>query len=524
MNKTRLLAAVAAIVWGCGTATAADLTIGMRSEVVMDPHFMWSNSNAAYYVQTYGYLLQPDEKAQIQPMLAKSWRFVDETTWEFTLRDDARFHDGSPVTADDVVASFHRAGNLPGAAAPYTGALAGIREVTAPDRLTVRITTDRPLPPLPYQAAQIPIIPKRIATTATTADFTRLTAAIGAGPYKFTSFVPGDRLVVERFDGYFGPKPEWDKVTFRFISDNATRAAALLAGGIDVADAVPTADVKRLRDDPRIAVHTGMSDRVIYLMMDTERDRSPFVTDINGAPLDRNPFKDVRVRRALTHAINRDAIVSRVMDGLATPAGQMVPPGFGGYNPEIAVPAYDRELSRRLLAEAGYPNGFGVTLHCPNDRYVNDARVCQAVGQQFAQVGLKVKVDTMPRNVYFPKLLDHKGERFSLFMFGWGSSSGGEAEALWQILHSYDPEKKLGAVNSAHYSNPRLDAMVQQALTILDAPERHAVEQKAMALAMDDVAAIPLHYQAVVVGTRKGLDYAIHADESTLATAVTTTH
>ena len=505
-----------------GSAAAAELQIGMRSEVVMDPHFMWSNSNAAYYVQTYGYLLQPDEKAQMQPMLAKSWKTVDNTTWEFQLREDAKFHDGTPVTAEDVVASFNRAANLPGAAAPYAGAIAGIKEVTAPSRFLVRITTDGPLPPLPYQAAQIPIIPKRIAASATTADFSNLSAAIGAGPYKFSSYVPGDRLVVERFDGYFGPKPEWDKVTFKFITDNASRTAALLAGSIDVADAVATADVKRLREDPNISVHSGTSDRVIYMAMDTERDRSPFITDNSGVPLERNPFKDIRVRQAMTHAINRQAIVDRVMDGLAMPASQMVPPGFGGYNPDIQVPAYDRELARKLLAEAGYPDGFGLTIHCPNDRYVNDARVCQAVGQQLAQINLKVKVETLPRNVYFPKILDHKGERFSFFMFGWGSSSGGEAEALWQIMHSYDPEKQLGAVNSGHYSNSKLDGMVEEALKVLDASKRHALEQKAMAVAMDDVATIPLHYQAVVVATRKGLDYRIHADESTLATAVTT--
>ncbi|OIS93659.1 hypothetical protein BLA27_10130 [Brucella cytisi] len=503
-------------------ALAAELQIGMRSEMVMDPHFMWSNSNAAYYVQTYGYLLQPDEKAQMQPMLAASWKAVDDTTWEFQLRDDAKFHDGTPVTAEDVVASFSRAANLPGAAAPYTGAMAGIKEVTAPDRLLVRITTDVPLPPLPYQAAQIPIIPKRIATSASTADFANLSAAIGAGPYKFSSYVPGDRLVVERFDGYFGPRPEWDKVTFKFITDNASRTAALLAGSIDVADAVATSDVKRLREDPNVSVHNGTSDRVIYMAMDTERDRSPFITDNTGVPLEHNPFKDIRVRQAVTHAINRQAIVDRVMDGLAVPASQMVPPGFGGYNPDIQVPAYDRKLAGELLAKAGYPEGFGLTIHCPNDRYVNDARVCQAVGQQLAQIKLKVKVETLPRNVYFPKVLDHKGERFSFFMFGWGSSSGGEAEALWQIMHSYDPEKQLGAVNSGHYSNPKFDGMVEEALKVLDAPRRHALEQKAMEVAMEDVATIPLHYQAVVVGTRKGLDYRIHADESTLATAVTT--
>jgi peptide/nickel transport system substrate-binding protein len=517
----RCVALAIAILTAIALPVAADeLRVGARAEIVMDPHFMWSGSNTSYYVQTYGYLLQLDEQAQVQPMLAESWRFLDQTTWEFNLRKGVTFHDGSPFTAEDVVATFKRVPNVPNAAGPYTGALLGIKGVEAVDPYTVRFLTDKPIPVIPHQIAQIPIIPKKIAETASTADFNTGKAAIGAGPYRFVKYIPGDQLVLERNETYWGAKPEWQKVTFKFISDDAARVAALLSGDVDVVDFVPPTDVKRLRENPQIAVHVGPSDRVIYLWMDVERDNSPFITDASGHAGIKNPFTDIRVRQAIGHAINRDVITGRVMDGLATPASELVPPGFGGYNKDIPIPAYDPDLAKRLLAEAGLKDGFGVTIHCPNDRYVNDARICQAVGQQLAQIGLKIKVETLPKSIFFPKVTEHGGQRFSLFLMGWGSSSGGEADALWQVLHSYDKTKSIGTWNLGHYSNPKVDALVDSALSTLDRQARLKIEEEAMALAMQDGAVVPLHFQSVIVATRKDLSYRVYADENTRATAV----
>ncbi|HTV71405.1 MAG TPA: ABC transporter substrate-binding protein [Rhizobiaceae bacterium] len=501
-------------------AAADELTIGARSELTMDPHFLWTGANTSYHVQIYGALLQLDAKAQVRPMLAESWRTVDDTTWEFKLREGVVFHDGTPFTAADVVATFKRLPNVPNAAGPLTGALVGIRDVVAVDDFTVHVLTNGPSPVVPHQVAQIPIIPSEIAESATTADFNTGKAAIGAGPFAIDTYVAGDRLELRRFDQFWGDKPEWERATFRFISDDSARVAAFLSGSVDMIDAVPPVDVSRLRETPEAIVHTGSSDRVIFLWMDHERDVTPFATDLDGKPLAKNPFKDSRVRRAINHAINRDVIVDRVMDKLAIPASQIVPPGFGGYDEAIDVPSYDPELAKSLLKEAGYPDGFGLTIHCPNDRYVNDGAVCQAVGQQLAQIGLKMIVEPMPRAVYFPMVTDHAGERSSLFLFGWGSSSGGEADLLWQGIHTFDKDKKLGTWNLGHYSNAEADALIEKALVTLDADERHRIEAGVIKTIMEDVAVVPLHYQTVNVATRKGLSYTVHADENTLITEV----
>lgn len=207
--------------------------------------------------------------------------------------------------------------------------------------------------------------------------------------------------------------------------------------------------------------------------------------------------------------------------GLAIPTGQIVPPGFGGYDANLAVPRYDPEQAKKLLAEAGDPNGFGLTVTCTNDRYPNDDKVCQAVGQMLARIGLKMKVTTMPRSVFFGKAIDPKGERFSLGMLGWGSQSSGEADALMQALHSYDPPKGLGTWNFGHYSNPQVDALIEKAENTLDDTARFKLEAEAMKMAMDDAAMIPLYTQTVAAATRKGLHFTVYASEWTPATAIT---
>ncbi|MFI0847739.1 ABC transporter substrate-binding protein [Mesorhizobium sp. IMUNJ 23232] len=498
-------------------AMAADLTIGARTEIAMDPHYMWSDGNTSYYAQIYGALVGTDEKAQIVPGLAESWKPVSETEWHFTLRAGLKFDDGTPLTAQDVVDSFERARTLPNAAGPYSGAIRGITTVKAVDARTVSVITEMPDPIVPYRVAQIQIVPSRIAKSASTDDFNAGRTVVGAGPYKFVSYQAGDRLVLKANPDYWGPKPKWDQVTFRFIPDDAARVAALLGGDADLIDFVPPSFAERLRDDPKTSVVTAPSDRVIYLIMDTERDQTPFVTDKEGKPLAKNPFKDKRVREALTIAVDRDALAKRVMDGLAFPAGQLTPQGFGGYDPGINVPQTDLERARKLLADAGYPDGFAVTLHCTNDRYVNDARVCQALGQMFARVGIKVDVQTMPRAVFFPRATDHKGERFSFLMLGWGSSTSGEADALPQGIHTYDPTKGFGTWNLGHYSNPVADELISRSQSEMDTEKRPATLAQAMRVTMGDFAVIPLYYQSVVVATRKGLSYTPWASERTNA-------
>ena len=503
-----------------GPALADDLTIGARAEVTMDPHYLFLDTNVAYNRHIYGSLVVRDARAQPKPYLAESWKPVSDTVWEFKLRKGVTFHDGSAFDAADVAATIKRVPNVPGAASPYTGAIRGIVDVEIVDDHTIRFHTDGPVPGLPAQIVPISILPSEIASTVETADFNTGRSVIGAGPYKFVEYLPGDRLVLARNEAYWGEAPEWDNLTFRFISDDAARVAALLGGDVDLIDSVPPADAVRLRNDPETTVHTGPSARTIYMIMDMERDQTPFVTAKDGSALDVNPFKDRRVREAFLIAMNRDAITARVMDDLAFPAGQPVPEGIPGYNDAIAVPTYDVDRAKALLAEAGYPDGFGLEVHCTNDRYVNDDKVCQAVGQMLARIGIAVKVTTMPKSVYFGKAADHEGERFSFFMIGWSSATG-EASVLWDCLHTVDKDRGLGTWNLGHYSRPEFDVAVRDAITTLDAGERRAKLENAMAMAMDDIAVIPLHYQSVIVGSRKGISYETYLDENTLGFAAT---
>lgn len=514
---------VAAIVLGGAVAhsvAAQNLTIGTRSEMTLDPHQFWSTPNRAYNVQLYGSLVQLDDHLRPQPMLARSWRLADDTTWDFTLNDAARFHDGSPVTAEDVVASFDRARNLPNAAASYKGALGGIREIKSVDPQTVRFVTDRPNPALLHQVAQIAIIPATVAKSATAADFVSGRAAIGAGPYRFVRFQPGDRLVLARNDKYFGEQPKWGDVTFRTITDDAARVAALLGGDVDVIDLVPPSDIPRLRGDKGTAISMGSSDRTMYLIPDTSSERSPFIRDLDGKPLDRNPLKDLRVRQALSLAIDRDALVQRVMDGAGSPANQTVAPDVLGFDKELPPPRYDLAKAKQLLTEAGYPKGFGLAIHCTNDRYINDARLCQTLAQMLSRLGLKMEVQTLPRAVLFPKITSPEGERPALTLLAFGSGTTGDAGGvLNNTLHSYDKAKGFGAWNVGRYANPQADALIERAAIVLDPEQRGRLQAEAVGATMKDLAVIPLFHSNVVVGTRKGIAYRVYADESTLADA-----
>lgn len=494
---------------------STDLTIGARTELAMDPHSQWLDTNTAYYNHIYSALTKIDEKSQIGPDLALSWQTVSPTEWHFKLRPGIKFHNGEPLMAKDVVASIQRARTLPNATSPYTGAISSVQDVSAIDDLTVSVKTTRADPALLYGLGYIAIIPESL-TKATTDSFNTGTSVVGSGPYKFVSYRAGDRIVLERNPGYYGAKPKWDKVTFRFIADDGARVAALLGGDVDLIDFVPPRLIERLKSAPNVNVFTGVSDRPIYLIMDTERDNSPFIRGSNGEKLTKNPLKDRRVREALTIGIDRNLMAKRVMEGAAEPASQTVAPHFAYSNPSIPMPGYNVDEAKKLMAEAGYPNGFSLTVHCTNDRYVNDEKVCQAIGQMLSRVGLKMDVQTLPRSVFFPMATNHKPEgRYSFLLLGYASS--GDAGFFPNALHSYSSEKKLGSWNLGHYSNAEVDTAIGRGLAASDLKGRYAAFSDAIKVAMDDRALIPLYTQSVVVATKKGLSYTTWANERTIA-------
>lgn len=523
MKKKTLLAAVlfSTLVLAPSFGKAANLTVGARAEPAVDPHFLYVNTNIAYSRHLFDGLTLKDANAQPMAGLATSWKSLDEKTWEFKLRKGVKFHDGSDFTADDVIFTFNRVPNIPNNPNPYTPNMRSVAGIEKVDSHTIKITTKAPDPVLPATIAGIFIVSHKAAKDALPADFRSGKAAIGTGPYKFVSFTPGDRLVLARNDSYWGGKEPWERVTFRVMSNDASRMAALLAGDVDMVGNVPPGDVGRLQRDPNVTIFKRPSDRIIYMIMDVLRDSSPDITDKDGKPLAKNPLKDPKVRKALSMAIDRKLIVEKVMEGLATPASQLVVEGILGHNSALKVETYDPAAAKKLLAEAGWPNGFGLTVRGPNNRYVNDAKICEALGQMLAKIGLKVKVETEPLNVYFPKIKvsdQLKTVKYSFMMMGWGfSGTGDSSQFMNTVLHSYNKARRFGPGNRSGYVDAKLDKMIEDAGMTFERKDREKKLKDAIAYVTDVRFAIPLHYQVVVVGARKGVTVTPRIDEMLLA-------
>ncbi|HKE38435.1 MAG TPA: ABC transporter substrate-binding protein [Casimicrobiaceae bacterium] len=497
-----------------GQATTAEITIGIGADVTsIDPHYhnLTPNNNVAAHI--FDYLVLRDERQKPIPGLAETWKTIDPLTWEFKLRKGVRFHDGSEFTAADVVATIERVPLVPNSPSPFTVYTKQIKEMIVVDPYTIRFKTASPYPLMPTDMTQVAIISKATAK-ASTEDFNSGKAAIGTGPYKFVRYAKGDRIELVRNDAYWGGKTPWERATLRLLPNDASRVAALLAGDVQAIEYVPTSDVSRIRADSQLNVYKVIADRLIYLHIDSDRDASPYVTDKDGKPLGKNPLKDSRVRKAISKAINRGAIVDKVMEGEAVPAGQLLPDGMFGTTPNLKVEPYDPEGAKKLLAEAGYPKGFGLTIHSPNNRYVNDAKVAQAIAQMLTRVGIATKVEAMPSATFFPQATELK---FSFMLLGWGSGTGEASSTLKALLATYSKEKGFGTANRGRYSNPRVDALLEEGLATVDDPKREALLQRATEVAINDTGIVPLHFQVNLWATRNGIVYTPRTDENTLA-------
>jgi len=324
---------------------------------------------------------------------------------------------------------------------------------------------------------------------------------------------------LQRFDGHWRGRPAWQNVDYRMITNDAGRTAALLAGDIDIIDQVPTSDIERLRRDPRITMSEIDSMRFIYFALDHMRDGpTPFITDHDGKPFARNPLRDVRVRQALSLAIDRPAIVARVMEGAASATRQVMPEGAFGHVPELAVSRADPDQAKKLLTEAGYPNGFRLTLHGPNDRYPNDARIAQAVGQMWTRIGIRTQVDVAP---YASFIARASRQEFSVFLVSWGSSTGEPMAGLRSIAATYDRARGTGSVNRGRYSNPQFDTLLASAARELDAPKREALLRQATRVVVEDAGIISTHLQKNIWAMRRGFAHDARVDERTRAQDVT---
>ena len=514
-------AVVAAVVVSLALPTAAqELRIGLKSEPSsLDPQYQNIAANNQIALQIFDPLVARDDKQRPIPALALSWKAVSDTVWEFKLRPNVTFQDGSPFTAEDAVFTFERAAKVPNSPSPFTSLTRQMTRLEIIDPLTLRITTGQPAPLLPRDLSGLPILSHSAAGGGapegkTTAELDRGEGLVGTGPFRFAAWRRGSELVLTRNASYWGAKPAWSKVVFRPIADAAARLAALRAGDVDLIEDPPTAEISPLKRDPTLALAEAVTGRLIYLGLDQFAEPSPGIPDTGG----KNPLKDHRVRQALSQAIDRRALVDKVMDGMAMPAGDFLPwPAFGARK-DAAPERFDPAGARQLLTHAGYPKGFAITLGAPNGRYVNDLKIAQWVAQSWGQVGVRAEVEAgAPPE--FARKRDEFG--YSAYLSGWGGESSEISGPLRALVATPNREKGMGGSNRGRYSNPALDDRLAEAMRTLDDKKREAALQEASKLALSDFAILPLQFEKVVWAMRKGIVYSGRADRATLAAFVT---
>lgn len=494
-------------------AAAQDLTVGLGSPITsLDPHYANNSPNKAVARHFFEAMIAFDEKLDLVPALATAWKRTSDTTWEFDLRKDVKFSDGTPLTANDVVVSFERAPVVPNSPASLSLFTRSVAKVTAVDPHKVRIETKYPDPLLPTMVPEILIIPAKLKD-ATTADYNAGKTMVGTGPFAFEAYTAGDRLSMKRNDHYWGRKPDWAKVTLRFITVDASRVAALLSGDVNLIENVPPDLAERVKKAGFTIVQSKPV-LPVYVGFDVGRDVTPDVSPVNPAPgANTNPLRDKRVRQALSLGIDRKAISERIQQGTTTPAGQLLLDELFGASPNVKPRAYDPAKAKALLAEAGYKNGFTITIHGPNDRLANDSRVVQSIAQMWNRIGVTAKAEVMPWSVYFPRV----GKReFSVYLMSSGSIAE-MATALNSVVVTHDPKNGKGVNNRGRYSNAQLDELVNTAFLTLDDGKRRELLVKASDVFADEEPVMPLYFYSFSIATPKSIRYAPRLDQFTLS-------
>ena len=514
MNKllTGLVSGVAAtMLWGA--ASADDLTLAVKTETSgIDPHWQTLIVNIQIDRHFFDRLIEFSDGMTLEPGLSESWKALDENTWEFKLRKGVKWQDGSPFTADDVVFTWARIPQVVNAPGPFSQYIRG-KKITKVDDYTVRVMTEAPYPLMETDVAQFAIISKKNGEGATSDDYNSGKATIGTGPFKFVEYVSGDRIVMKANPDYWRGKSKWDRVTIKPIKSGPSRVAALKAGDVDLIDFVPPADINTLKKDSSVAVWQGSSNRPVFLHLDSNRDLSPSMLTNDGKPLWPNPTRDWKVRKAISLAINQEAIVDKVMEGNAIIATQLVPSGFFGYNEDLKPGEYDPVRAKKLLAEAGYPDGFQITFNGTHDRYINDKQIVEAVAQMVTKIGIKVKVKTHPVATYYTTA---NTGAYSFWLGSHSVSTGEPSAQLNHLIHTTWPGTPY-CCTPRGYSNPRVDRIIEKGMVTVDNDAREKLFKEAIGIAVRDVAIIPLHYQLNTWASRPDIKYVSRLDEMTLA-------
>ncbi|MDX5357477.1 MAG: ABC transporter substrate-binding protein [Rhodobacterales bacterium] len=499
----RLMATAAlALTLGTGGALAKDLTIGLIADAVhLDPQAGEELSSNIMFYHIYDPLVRRSADLTFEPGLAESWELVDDVTWHFKLRQGVRFHNGNILTPRDVVFTLER---LKASLMSTLGRnIESFREV---DANTVEIKTFRPYAVLPNDLAGILILNEAHVKEVGEAQVDL--QPVGTGPYRLAQWTKEDRLVLEAFDDYWAGAPTIKTVTFRPITNPATRTAALLTGEVDIVQDLSVRDVERVKREADYSVITRPSLLNLVLALDT-RDKSPTI------PLDVNPMKDRRVREAIARAIDVNAIQRAIMNGLSTPSEQYVPATHLGYLPGASfreMYPFDVARARELMAEAGHAGGFKMTLDATNNRYVNDQQIAQALAQMLAQIGITLDLNLMPRANFFG-YIRVPSDNSSFIMSGWDVPSGDAGSMYAAMFHTRGIRDGYGQVNRGAYSNPEVDALIIEADSTPDAQKRHETLQKVTEILMKDIPMIPVHYEQDIYAAHKSVKFTPRTDK-----------
>jgi peptide/nickel transport system substrate-binding protein len=507
MKPMTMLSTLALTTWMAAMLPAQAVTLKIANQgdaLSLDPHSLQESLQFTVTGNVYEPLVTRGKDFKLVPGLATAWKQAAPTVWRFELRKNVQFHDGTPFTADDVIFSYDRARGEGSDIKSYVGQIKQINKI---DAHTIDIVTTQPFPILPDLFTNWYMMSKKwCEENQATRPVDRRKGienaasfrTNGTGPYRARERQPNIRTVFARSPNYWGQvEGNVDEVIFNVVGNDATRVAALLSGEADVMEPVPVQDIERIKRDPNLTVLQGPELRVVFLGMDQKRDELLF-SSVKG----KNPFKDKRVRQALYQAIDIETIRSRVMRNSSIPAALMIPPQVRGFAPDLAkrLP-YDVEAAKKLMAEAGYPNGFEVRMSCPNDRYVNDGEICQAVAANLSRIGVKINLEAESKVSYFPKILRRDT---SFYMLGWTASTVDVHNMLFPIL-STPGEGGRGQLNLGAYSNARIDELTEKIGSEIDDAKRMAMIHEAMKLHQDDVGHIPLHQQTVNWAVRKNI-------------------
>jgi len=509
--RTTLLAAA---LLAAGVAHAQTLRWASQGDVqTLDPVSQNESFTNSVNGQIYDFLVARDKKLGIVPSLATEWTQDGPLKWTFKLRQGVKFHDGRPFTADDVVFSVNRSKEKTSQIANYANALGEPRKV---DDYTVEFNLKQFNPIFLEHLNTVYILSRSWCEehkVTKPQDYTNKEEtyaarnANGTGPYMLVSRQPDVKTVLKRNPNYWGGKLEGNvqDVVYTPIASAPTRVAALISGEVDFILDPPPTDLERLRNTPGVKVIDGVENRVIFIGMDQARDELLY-SNVKG----KNPFKDVRVRRALYQAIDIDTIKNKLMNGQALPTGAVVPSPAGSLrDPEIEkrLP-YDLNAARKLMAEAGYADGFEVTLDCPNNRYINDERICIALANMWAQIKVKVKVNAMPKTTYFPK---QEKLDTSLYMLGWGGSTL-DPEVTFTPIYRNRAAGGIGEYNRGNFKDEELDALAAASSREVDPAKRKELIKKVFLRHNEQVHHIPLHRQFIPWAARSNIEVVHRAD------------